>query len=172
MGFHASKTCSEYVGIDPNSILTEPYEKLKSWLHKHFNNANKQAIFIKECAEDVDYSKLGMFDIIFTSPPYFDLEIYSQEENQSCLKYPQLTLWRDNFLFATLEKVIPILKDNGILAINIKNAKKWPIDICGEMVEFIKSKGLEQQETLNLLLAKRPALDKDSSEPIFIFQKT
>lgn len=39
------------------------------------------------------------------------------------------------------------------------------------MTDFIISKGLTQQETLNLPLAKRPVLDKDSSEPIFVFQK-
>jgi len=171
MGFYASKTCSEYVGIDPNSYLSEPYKNLEAWITKNFNNPNKVVTFIKECAEDVDYSKLGKFDIIFTSPPYFNLEIYSDDKKQSCHRYPELSIWRDKFLFASINKVIPVLKNGGIIAINIKNSKKWDIDICEEMSEFIKSKGLKQLETLSLPLAKRPSINKDSSEPIFVFQK-
>ena len=175
MGFWASKTCSEYIGIDPNPHLVEPYHNLQSWMSTYFPNPNKRVTFIENCAEDVDYSQIGAFDIIFTSPPYFDLEIYAEDPKQSCHRYPQIESWRDNFLFKTLDKVILVLKPGGVLSINIKNSKKWKLDLCAEMCSFIQSKGLQQMETLSLPLSKRPnqgtVKEGQSFEPIFVFKK-
>ena len=49
--------------------------------------------------EDVDYSKYeNHFDTIFTSPPYFNVEKYSDEDTQSYVRYKNIDSWNKNFL--------------------------------------------------------------------------
>ena len=57
---------------------------------------DKQVQLVNECAEDVDF-KGQKFDLVFTSPPYYTLERYTQEDNQSWKKYKQLQDWLENF---------------------------------------------------------------------------
>ena len=56
--------------------------------HQH----DKSWEMICHAAEDVDYSTWhGMVDLIFTSPPYFDLERYSNDDTQSSVRFPSLS---------------------------------------------------------------------------------
>lgn len=180
MGFYASKTCSEYVGIDPNSLLFDPYEKLESWINKNFNNPDKIVTFIEGCAEEVDYSELGKFDIIFTSPPYFNLEIYSEDETQSCNRYPKLAEWRDNFLFAVLDKVIPkymydkFLKDLIIYIqdsirskIQLRELPKTSINNVTKLIDSIRSATFEEK-TYKLINKELSKLDESINKEKFI----
>ena len=179
IGFWTSQYCSYYIGIDPNPRLIQPYNDLIKWLRSQHTTIPKYITMIPECAEDVIYKDLkyedgstvkdNLFDIVFTSPPYFNLEIYTDEPTQSCIRYPTIEKWRDLFLFATIKKVIKVLKPGGVLAINIKDSNKWDISLCDQMVEFIKGLGLIPCDTINLNLSKRPGSNKESFEPIFIF---
>lgn len=172
IGFWASKTCTEYIGIDPNSRLIVPYQQILDWLKTNFNQKGKEVKMINGCAEDIEYSQYGKFDIIFTSPPYFDLELYNEEDTQSYLRYPEIELWRDKFLFQSLNKVSAQLEPEGILAINIKQAKDFKIDMINEMIFYLKSLGLIQLETLYLPLKKRPYAKDANIEPIFVFRRS
>ena len=88
--------------------------------HQTFFEEQKQVELICSPAEDVDYKKYeNHFDTIFTSPPYFDVEKYSDEDTQSYIRYKDIDSWNKNFLHKTIEKIIPTLKKDGILAINI-----------------------------------------------------
>lgn len=180
VGFWASKKCSHYVGIDPNPRLIQPYLNLINWLKSHSQNS-KFVTMISDCAEEVTYQNIKYedgssvqdhpFDIIFTSPPYFNLETYGIENTQSSIRYPEISLWRDQFLFKTLCKVVQVLKPGGILAINIKDSPQWNLPLSQQMVTFIQSLGLVPRETLQLKLSKRPGATSESTEPIFVFTK-
>lgn len=62
----------KYIGIDNNPALEKPYKKMVEFLRPHTKTEMDIRI---ENALDVDYSKLE-YDMVFTSPPYYDLEIY------------------------------------------------------------------------------------------------
>ena len=122
---------------------------------------------INNCAEDIDYTKLGTFDFIFTSPPYFNTEIYSDDKSQSTSRYPQFNDWLESFLFQTLNKATGVLSHRGILAINIKNSPKH--SIVEPMKEFILSLGYLELKPIMLGQPKRYKNTK--SEYIYIFMK-
>ena len=62
----------------------------------------------------------GKLDIAFTSPPYFNREQYSQDENQSFKAYGEYEDWRDNFLKPTLTTIYEYLKkDRYILWLSL-----------------------------------------------------
>jgi hypothetical protein len=66
-----------YIGIDNNLALKEPYGKLCAFLQPQ----TKTHIDMRFCdALTVDYSALK-YDMVFTSPPYYDLEQYGTRES-------------------------------------------------------------------------------------------
>merc|ERR1711990_601221 len=55
-----------YIGIDSNTKLKPGYDKILSALKPY--NKSKVKLFFKK-AEQVDFSKLPKYDLVFTSPP-------------------------------------------------------------------------------------------------------
>ena len=111
-------------------------------------------------AEDVDYSEYNnYFDTIFTSPPYFNTEKYSDEDTQSYIRYKKIDDWNKNFLHKALGKMIPTLKAGGIMAINIADVFSGPdkgyVDITNAMNDFLKSQGLKYKGCIGMEMTKR-----------------
>tara|TARA_A100001201_G_scaffold18343_1_gene20768 strand:+ start:447 stop:1658 length:1212 start_codon:yes stop_codon:yes gene_type:complete len=161
-GFYCGETTKSYVGIDPNTLNHPNYKKQVEFYKKHqtFFEEEKKVDLICEPAEDVDYSKYeNYFDTIFTSPPYFNVEKYSDEDTQSYVRYKNIDSWNEDFLHKAIGKMIPTLKKDGILAINIADvyspkAKDY-FDICNPMNDYIKSQGLEYYGCIGMEMTKR-----------------
>lgn len=67
-----------------------------------------------------DYKgKSNFFNLVFTSPPYFDTERYSDEESQSWKKFPQYDQWLRGFLEPLIITSHRVLKKGGKLILNI-----------------------------------------------------
>jgi len=73
----------KYIGIDTNIDLKTPYEDMLQHLDMHlplefaqFGLASQRSKIIFQDAATVDYSQLD-YDMVFTSPPYYTLETYS-----------------------------------------------------------------------------------------------
>ena len=153
-GFHASNAES-YTGIDPNQEVFDNYPR-QNELYETY----KKTEFINAPAEDVDLGN-RKFDMIFTSPPYFHLEKYSADENQSWKRYGKsIDLWLEKFLFATLNKCWDSLKDGGTMIINIADVysgdNKYE-KICDPMNDFLDTlKDSEYQGCIGYEMAKRP----------------
>jgi hypothetical protein len=161
-GFYASDCTKHYVGIDPNLTNHPNYKKQVEFYKKHqtFFEEPKKVTLIPLPAEDVDYSEyVDYFDTIFTSPPYFNTEKYSDHDTQSYLRYKQIGDWNVNFLHKALEKMIPTLKKGGILAVNIADVYSAPdkgyVDIVNSMNDFIASKGLTYMGCIGMEMTKR-----------------
>lgn len=163
VGFHSSNAES-YVGIDPNSKLHEPYQKINS-----FCNTGKQVEMICSPAEDVDLGD-RTFDFVFSSPPYFDIERYSQEETQSWKRYPQVDQWVKGFLFPTLKKSWDHL-ENGRILVNIADKKGY--DLCTPMIEFMESLGANYEGVIGYEMYQRGGqkTQKAFCEPIWVWSK-
>jgi tRNA1(Val) A37 N6-methylase TrmN6 len=171
-GFLASNAKS-YTGVDPNTKLHDAYKKQ----YDQFGG-NKIVEFIDGCAEDVKYSK--KFDLVFTSPPYFNVEKYANDEKQSFKKYKKIEVWLEEFLYKAISNAWDALEDGGILAINISDvySNHQVNKICDSMNDYIST--LEESTYIGSYgyqMAKRPnsgALkDKEGvfCEPIWIWKK-
>jgi DNA modification methylase len=175
-GFHASNA-ETYYGTDPNVAVYKNYKK-----QDKFYNTKKKTVFKNSPAEDLDLSN-EKFDMIFTSPPYFNVEEYSTDETQSYKRYgTDIELWLKDFLFATIDKCWNSLEDGGTMIINIsdifKNGKLQKI--CDPMNDYIsKLPKAHYTGCTGLRLSKRPnsktsspeARNKQSVEPIWIWKK-
>lgn len=168
VGFLASNAES-YIGIDPNTKLHAPYQNIVD-----FYGAEKEAHFLCSPAEEVDYESLE-YDFVFTSPPYFDVEIYSDEETQSIENFPSEKAWKEGFLFETLSMIYTHLKEGGRIAINICDNTNFLI--TEDLVKHMGSIGATYEGVVGYEINKRPGFVRDRSselprgEPILIWSK-
>ena len=163
VGFYCGETTSHYVGFDPNTLNHPNYERQVEFYKKHqtfFEEEKSVDMFCCPAEDFIDYDLYNdYFDTIFTSPPYFNVEKYSDEDTQSYIRYKDIDSWNKNFLHETLRLIIPTLKKGGILAVNIADVynpkDKDYFDICNPMNDYIKSQGLEYYGCIGMEMTKR-----------------
>jgi 16S rRNA G966 N2-methylase RsmD len=63
----------KYIGIEINTNLVKPYEKLVEYLNNKNSGTKIEMIF--DNALNIDYSKMR-YDFVFTSPPYYFIQKY------------------------------------------------------------------------------------------------
>lgn len=178
LGFLGS-SCRHYIGIDPNTNLRPSYESMFKWIKSNHEHG-KSWEMVWEPAEEVDYSTWhGKVDFIFTSPPYFILERYSNETTQSSVRFPTLSEWLKGFLFQTLSRSVRCLKPGGHLALNIADNSTYGVEIVEPVIEFVRRElRLELQQVIPMLLSSKPGKDREQvgwgrkAEPILVFSRT
>jgi 16S rRNA G966 N2-methylase RsmD len=130
-----------YTGIDLNGNLREGYEKM---IHQMENeNAHTNTTTVKlywSNALLIDYEKLPPFDFVFTSPPYFFIEKYSNE-----IAYKNKSSMIDEYYIPIFTKTWNALQGGGkyCLSINkeIYNTICVPLlGIADEMIALGRSK--------------------------------
>ena len=62
------------------------------------------------------------FDMILTSPPYFNLELYNGDA-QSTAQYPTWSSWVDNWLRPVIHTALARLREGGVSCWSVKNFK-------------------------------------------------
>jgi hypothetical protein len=131
----------------------------------------------------------GKLDLAFTSPPYFNREQYSQDENQSFIAYGEYDDWRENFLRPTLTTIYNYLKNDRYVLWNIADIKigsntYYPLE--QDSIDILTELGCEYKGKLKMLMTRMVGLDPTKSgiknsvkhngkaykfEPIFVFHK-
>ena len=131
----------------------------------------------------------GKLDLSFTSPPYFNREQYSQDENQSFIAYGEYDDWRDNFLRPTLTTIYNYMKNDRYILWNIadiKIGKDTYYSLEQDSIDILEELGCEYKGRLKMLMTRMVGLDPTKSgiknsvkhngkaykfEPIFVFHK-
>lgn len=180
---HASKYVQKYIGFDPNLSLNKGYfDQIGEYNKLNIPDRGGMRFFtpIPACAEDESLVFLqDKYDLIFTSPPYFDKEKYDQSKFQSYVKYKKFDVWMKEFLYKTIDLRCKNLISGGHLVINISDiyTRKKLYPICDLMNDYITSTGLfEYVGAMGLRMPKRPMSKSSNSEgiygePIWIWKK-
>jgi len=205
LGAMSSKKRIHYIGTDPNTdnyideLGKTRYEYVADFFNEHgletnlFWEEEKNTYHVfQEGSEHIgkhpDFQQYkGKLDMVFTSPPYFDREQYSDDDAQSFKSYPLYHDWRDNFLRPTLENAYNSLKSDRYLLWNIADIKLsgnnfQPLE--QDSIDIIESLGGEYKGKLKMLMASMIGVDQSNVknkvdvdgvtlkyEPIFIFHK-
>jgi len=169
-----------YVGTDPNpdNFLNDgDYSKYASIAdfyntktyrgNPFFSETNTYEIF-QEGSEEIgkhpDFQKYkGKLDLIFTSPPYFNREAYSEDENQSYKKYGSTyESWRDGFLRPTLENCVEFLKPNRYILWNVANllVSGNYLTIEQDSIDILKSLGMIYKFKMKMALEGMPGQNR------------
>lgn len=180
VGAIASTVVGHYIGIDPNKPSIEGSKKLLALLGRE-----DFAEFVVQPAEDIKVQRwAGRCDFMFTSPPYFNKERYSDDPNQSGNRYPQADVWREKFLVPMMKLTYASLVDGGHAAINIADVLvekirhplgDWTV-AAGKRVGFEHVGSLEfpiggSRRFGTMKNGGAAPVDDDSTEPVFLFRK-
>ena len=205
LGAMSSNRNIHYIGTDPNTdnFIDELGITRYEYVADFFNNKcletnsfweedkNTHHIF-QEGSEHIGNHKdfqqyKGKLDLVFTSPPYFDREQYSDDDEQSFKAYPQYEDWRDNFLKPTLENSFHSLRDDryilwNIADIKIGKNKFYPLE--QDSIDILTNLGMEYKGKLKMLMTSMVGVDQSNVknsviikkkalkyEPIFVFYK-
>lgn len=119
--------------------------------------------------EDCKFQE-GEYDLVFTSPPYFNTEHYSYDDTQSFMRYPTADVWKEKFLKRIISLSYQWLKADGTFALNIANVKTCN-DLEESTLKYAKEVGFKLVRTHKMALSG--LMRKGYKyEPIFIFEKT
>lgn len=157
---------AHYVGVDPERRVHKGLGKLYDFLKE--SGVSPTAEFIRSPFEDTKLEK-DSYDLIFTSPPYFDTEIYSNEKTQSAVRYPTFDAWVEGFLAQLIKGSVAACAHGGTIALNVGN-RRYPL--MDKSVELLKAEGLEPRvETIAHL--KRGVLGgaEDEGESLVLASK-
>ena len=152
-----------YTAVDPNSCLHPKYEEMI----KHFPSTTKVTI-IQAPFEEAILPK-GTYDLVITSFPYFNLEVYSDEPTQS-ITNRDLSTWFDDFLIFSMNKCWEVLEKSGHMVIIVNDIKdqanyvKLMVDVFTEIHDDCKYLGVISYTELVNNQPKNP-------QPCWIFQK-
>ena len=108
-------------------------------------------------------------DLCFTSPPYFNTEMYSDESSQSWVRYPTVDEWNDQFLRTTIANCRQALVPDGTLILNVADVKSHP-SLVVDTITIAQEEGFIFTETLRLALSSISS-GGHKYEPVLIFQK-
>ena len=206
LGAMSSKKQIHYVGTDPNTdnfideVGISRYENVANfynnevlggndfWDTEHKNTFHYFQMGSEHIGDHPDFQQYkGKLDMVFTSPPYFDREQYSEDEEQSYKSYPQYDDWRDNFLKPTLTNAYESLRNDRYLLWNIADIKigtnKFhPLE--QDSIDILLSLGADYQGKLKMLMTSMVGVNQSKVknavkvngkylkyEPIFVFYK-
>lgn len=111
-----------YYGIDPNKKLAENLNECCSFLRDtNAINLTQECKIYCQGSETYIKELENSCDVMFTSPPYFNLEVYSVDGCASTENYNNYTNWIEKFVKPTIDNIYKYLKVGGIAMINIKN---------------------------------------------------
>ncbi len=165
LGSIVSSTVCAYHGVDPCVKTHDGNCRLDGELNNTHHNKFFNVPF-------EDFTTTKRYDFIFTSPPYFDLEKYSDEPTQSYLRYPEYEEWVKGFLQPLIEKSFAYLKEGKSFAINVHGE-----NLIKEIKQLCEAQGFILENTLHMRLSRMPGRGinknkiKFKTEPIFIWRK-
>lgn len=111
-----------YYGIDPNEELYDKLFDYWCWLYLHNIISDGQECELKDCGSEIFIPEWeNKMDVSFTSPPYFNLEIYANDTSASTTNYNDYKSWLEQFAKPTIDNTYKYLKSGGYAMINIKN---------------------------------------------------
>ena len=119
-----SANLETYLAYDPNTALQSGYkEMIDEFIPDDAEKEHYQVISAPfETAETNLRGKT--FDLIFTSPPYFDLEVFTTEGEQSIISHSTFDKWMVHFLFQSLYLAWDTLAADGNMVIHIDDFSK------------------------------------------------
>lgn len=131
----------EYFGTDPNEELVPRLNQLSDFIHKyhdcppHHIYCQGSEHFIQELEDSIS--------LCFTSPPFFNLELYSDSDDDASTSHSSYNEWVLHFLAPTITNCYRYLVPGGYLGLCISetacpNVHKIISEICRRLhMDFI-----------------------------------
>jgi hypothetical protein len=163
-----------YVGIDPCAMQVRGLRRCIAKLSQLKLTTGSARIY-PGCAE-VELPKLPsrFAQLVFTSPPYFDWEKYSNHPTQSSIRFRSYPDWLAGFLRPVVEQSYRVLANGGTLAVNFPNGG-CRTTLLADLMRLTAGAGFRYLKTYQLRLSKVPYLhprnESTKWEALAVFSK-
>ena len=175
LGIGSSNFKYDYIGVEPN---TETVNYL-NYLNDIITDATGvKGTIVQNVSEEY---KPEDIDLAFSSPPYFNLEKYSNESTQCMVRYKTLDEWFQGYVIPTMENIYRGLNREGIFATNIADYKSYdrkePYEVVQEWISYAERVGFKHTQTIKMMLTTRPGVGNDRKEGrekwegVYVFSK-
>lgn len=153
-----------YVGFDPNSNLEPKYVEMVNQFGDGRHNNYKVHKLAFEDAKDDHFGE--DFDLMFSSPPYFVAEQYSNDKDQSHNRYKSLDDWI-YFMFASISLAWKHLKIGGHYCLVLSDVQiNWKeYNYTDKILRHVSKQ--QGSKYIGLLKYKQPT----TVQPIWMFEK-
>lgn len=180
----------QYYGVDPEKRNTAAYEgltrRINVWLKRELPGKRSATlyyrpfeVFIKTRAAK---KLFGRCDLVITSPPYFDAELYNpQNAKQSGNNYATYEQWKTRFYRPLMKGAFDLLKEGGVFVLNIANVETAP-SLEKDARILAREVGFESEGFFKMALSISPGARKSprhsvvvngklfKHEPCFVFR--
>jgi len=150
-GFLECTEVIEYVG---NDVIESVCEKTKQFAHDYY--PNKTVNIFQQPSEDLcklpSFKKkyVEHFDVVFFSPPYYRLELYSGQD-QSTVKYTTYNDWLEKYWKPTVLLCHNVLQKGGRMCYIISNyGSKEKYNLVEDMNKITIDVGFAEHKILNM----------------------
>ena len=160
----------KYVGCEPNTVT---FSNLNNILNELGIDSKRYTLY-NDKAENALQSINEKFDLILTSPPYFNLEFYCDEKTQSHM-YGTYELWLENFLEPVIKQCLDKLNSNGVSCWSIKNFKTdKKYNLLEDVISIHNKYGFKINENVQFYVGNpvRPGSKKKLGKEItYVFER-
>ena len=174
LGISGSTMSYNYTAVDPNTETIEYLNYLNDCIYDATGrrgtlHKNVSEVYVPE---DVD--------LAFSSPPYFNLEKYSDEPTQCMNQFTTLDEWFEGYVVPTMANIHKGLNPDGVFATNIADYKvggKTEFKVCERWIETAEKLGFKYKQTIRMMLNTRPGVGNDKTsgrekfEGVYVFTK-
>lgn len=173
LGITSSKLGYTYMAVDPN---TETFGHL-TYLAKLIDQAWGRSVQL-HCDVSENFRPQDV-DLAFSSPPYFNLEKYSDEPTQCMVRCATLDDWFELYAVPTMKNIYQGLNADGIFATNIADYKtaKAQFQVVDRWIDTAEKIGFQHTGVIRMMLNTRPGVGNDKVagrekwEGIYVFSK-
>jgi SAM-dependent methyltransferase len=175
LGIGSSNFKYKYIGVEPN---TETVNYL-NYLNDIIDEATGvRGTIIQSVSEQYQPEDI---DLAFSSPPYFNLEKYSNEETQCMVQFKTEDEWFEGYVAPTMENIKRGLNNDGIFATNIADYKSYdrkePYEVTQKWIQTAEKIGFKHTGVIKMMLNTRPGVGNDRKEGrekwegVYVFRK-
>lgn len=177
LGALSSKKNFRYVGTDPCTETMYHLHELGDYIEMVTGREDSYELHC--CGSEDFHGPAESVDFAFSSPPYFDLEVYSTEETQCFNKFPVLEDWLEGYVRATIKNIHHMLKRGAVYAVNIADFNVGggkEVAYVDEWIRISTEEGMPLYDTVFLGVtaragSKQQAAGELKKENILIFKK-
>ena len=160
-----------YHGFDPATDMRQPYDQMLEFIEQNATVGKLQPNFSQRYQiATADFLTIDLqpkaYDMVFTSPPFYDYEIYADEPTQSIAGKTSLEQWKNEFYYPYLQKAWNALMDGRYFALYIADTAE---------IKFTEDTNRFITETLGGQLYAVIACADDtlkSASPLWVWQKS
>lgn len=176
LGALSSNKNFKYVGTDPNTETMYHLHQLGEYVEQVTGREDSYELHC--CGSEEFIGPANSVDFAFSSPPYFDLEVYSDEPTQCYNKFPKLDEWLEGYVRQTIKNIGHMLKPGCCYAVNIAdfNVSGGQVAYVDEWIRLSTEEGMPLFDTVYLGVTARAgsmeqAAGELKKENILVFKK-